>query len=64
MPLATPTAIDGWSTNHSNNHARSGAIAIDQAGNSQNKRVQNSHSHRPIAGDEKTLLRHRTCCTN
>jgi len=30
MPLATPTAIDGWSTNHTSNHARSGALALDQ----------------------------------
>ena len=27
MPLATPTAIDNWSTNHASNHARSSAIA-------------------------------------
>src|SRR4051812_35334195 len=30
MPLATPTAIDGWSTNHPSNHARAGAIAPDK----------------------------------
>src|SRR5690242_14853745 len=30
MPLATPTAIDGWSTNHANNHARSSSIAPDK----------------------------------
>jgi len=29
MPLATPTAIDGWSTNHATNHVRSTAIAND-----------------------------------
>jgi DNA-binding NtrC family response regulator len=29
MPLATPTAIDGWSTNHAST-ARSAAIAVDQ----------------------------------
>ena len=29
MPLATPTAIDGWSNNHSSSHARP-AIALDQ----------------------------------
>ena len=29
MPLATPTAIDDWTTNHASNHARSGAIAIE-----------------------------------
>jgi len=29
MPLATPTAIDGWSTNHSSNHARS-TIALNE----------------------------------
>jgi DNA-binding NtrC family response regulator len=29
MPLATPTAIDGWSTK-TNNHARSSAIALDK----------------------------------
>src|SRR6185295_11808803 len=29
MPLVTPTAIDGWSTNHATNHARSAAIAND-----------------------------------
>ena len=27
MPLVTPTAIDGWSTNQATNHARSAAIA-------------------------------------
>ena len=27
MPLVTPTAIDGWSTNHATNHAGSAAIA-------------------------------------
>jgi two-component system, NtrC family, response regulator AtoC len=27
MPLVTPTAIDGWSTNHATSHARSTAIA-------------------------------------
>jgi DNA-binding NtrC family response regulator len=30
MPLATPTAIDGWSTNHPSNPARSGALALDK----------------------------------
>jgi len=30
MPLATPTAIDRWSTNNQNNHARAGAIATDK----------------------------------
>jgi DNA-binding NtrC family response regulator len=30
MPLATPTAIDGWSTNHANSHARSTTIAPDK----------------------------------
>src|ERR1051326_81920 len=30
MPLATPTVVDGWSTNHVSNHARSNAIAIDK----------------------------------
>ena len=30
MPLATPTAIDGWSTNHATSHARSTAIANEQ----------------------------------
>jgi DNA-binding NtrC family response regulator len=34
MPLVTPTAIDGWSTNHATNHARSAAIAIDRKENS------------------------------
>ena len=29
MPLATPTAIDGWSTNPSRNHSPSSAIAHD-----------------------------------
>src|SRR6201988_2818612 len=29
MPLVTPTAIDGWSTNQASNHARSAAIAND-----------------------------------
>jgi DNA-binding NtrC family response regulator len=29
MPLSTPTAFDGW-TNATSNHARSGAIALDQ----------------------------------
>src|SRR5690348_3202719 len=30
MPLATPTVVDGWSTNHTNNHARSSALAPDK----------------------------------
>jgi two-component system response regulator AtoC len=30
MPLATPTAIDGWSTNHASNRARSGGMILDQ----------------------------------
>jgi DNA-binding NtrC family response regulator len=30
MPLATPTAIDSWSSNPATNHARSGAIAINK----------------------------------
>src|SRR6185369_15606485 len=29
MPLVTPTAIDGWSTNHATSHVRSTAIADD-----------------------------------
>ena len=29
-PLATPTAIDGWSTNHASNHARSGGMVLEQ----------------------------------
>ena len=40
MPLATPTAIDGWFPNHQNNHARTGAIATDK----QEIRVSNSKS--------------------
>src|SRR4026209_1813415 len=30
MPLATPTAIDGWSTNHASDHARTGGMVLDQ----------------------------------
>src|SRR5215212_4938939 len=30
MPLVTPAAIDGWSTNHATNNARSTAIANDK----------------------------------
>lgn len=33
MPLVTPTAIEGWSTNHATNHARSAAIANDHKEN-------------------------------
>src|SRR5690349_9561422 len=42
MPLATPTAIDGWSTNHAGNHAaRSSAIAPDKQ---ENSRISGSKS--------------------
>ena len=41
MPLATPTAIDGWSTNHQNNHARPGPIATEKQ---ENLRVNTSKS--------------------
>jgi two-component system, NtrC family, response regulator AtoC len=41
MPLATPTAIDGWSTNHATSHARSTAIANEHK---ENTRVGNSNS--------------------
>jgi two-component system, NtrC family, response regulator AtoC len=40
MPLATPTAIDDWSTNHSSSHARS-AIAFDQQ---ESSRISNSRT--------------------
>jgi two-component system response regulator AtoC len=30
MPLVTPTAIDGWTTNQTSSHAPSDAIAVDQ----------------------------------
>ena len=33
MPLVTPTAIDGWSTSHATNHARSTTIAQDHKEN-------------------------------
>jgi DNA-binding NtrC family response regulator len=41
MPPATPTAIDGWSTNHQNNHARPGPIATEKQ---ENLRVNTSKS--------------------
>ena len=41
MPLVTPTAIDGWSTNHATSHARSTAIANEHK---ENTRVRNSKS--------------------
>jgi len=41
MPLATPTAIDGWSTNHATSHARSTAIANEPK---ENTRVGSSKS--------------------
>jgi DNA-binding NtrC family response regulator len=41
MPLATPTAIDGWSTNHATSHARSTTIANDHKDNT---RVASSKS--------------------
>ena len=41
MPLVTPTAIDGWSTNHATSHARSGAIANEHK---ENTRVGSSKS--------------------
>ena len=37
MPLATPTAFDGWSTNHSNNHRA--ATALDQKESSRTSRT-------------------------
>src|SRR5215210_6078164 len=40
MPLATPTAIDVWSTNHSTNHARS-AITLDKQ---ESSRISNSRT--------------------
>ena len=41
MPLGTPAAIDGWSPNHQNNHARTGAIATAKQ---ESPRVNNSKS--------------------
>jgi len=41
MPLVTPTAIDGWSTNHVTSHARSTAIANEHK---ENTRVSSSKS--------------------
>ena len=41
MPLATPTAIDGWSTNHATSQARSTAIA-------------NEHKENPRVGSSKS----------
>src|SRR6185369_13156657 len=41
MPLATPTAIDGWSTNHASNHVRSSVIAPDKP---ESSRVSNLKS--------------------
>ena len=50
MPLATPTAIDGWSTNHSSNHRS--ATALDQ-----HESFRTSNSRTPTLIGQSPVMR-------
>jgi two-component system, NtrC family, response regulator AtoC len=52
MPLATPTAIDGWASTSGTNHARPGAIAIDKQ-----EYVRTSGSKTPTLIGQSTVMR-------